>query len=83
MSACENGNLEIVRVLLGRGADVNALRIDDGSTSLMYACRRGHLEVASMLLAHKASKITVDFHGNTAYTLTAAANAELRALVKP
>jgi len=37
--------LEIVRELLGRGANVNAAKTNTGWTSLMFACENGHLEV--------------------------------------
>ena len=81
--ACFNGHLEVVRELLGRGANVNAARTSNGWTSLMAACSRGHLEIARLLLVHHASKATVNQFGSTAYDHTPAANAELRALVKP
>jgi ankyrin repeat protein len=54
MNACLEGHLEIVRELLGRGANVNAAnRI--GFTSLMAACQQGDLEVVRELLAHGAN----------------------------
>ncbi len=83
MSACQRGHLEIVRELLGRGANVNAARTNDGWTSLMSTCMHGHLEVARLLLAHNANRALVSLDGRTAYDHTRAANAELRALVKP
>ena len=81
MWACGHGHIEIVRVLLERGAKVSAQV--SGCTSLMLACRAGHLEIARLLLAHHASKTTVDWDRRTAYDHTPAADAELRALVKP
>ncbi len=77
------GHLEVVRELLGRGVNVNAALTSDGTTSLMWACYKGHLEVARLLLAHHASKTAVKSDGNTAYKLTPTANAELKELVKP
>ena len=83
LMACSlTGDLARVRWLLERGANVNALTTD-GRTSLMSACKEGHLEVARLLLAHQASKATVNRYGHIAYDHTPAANAELRALVKP
>ena len=55
MWACEDGNLEVVRELLGRGANVNAARTDDGMTSLMLASQDGHLEIARELLGWGAN----------------------------
>ncbi len=81
--ACCRGHLEIVVELLGYGAFVDAAVTISGQTSLMRACSAGHLEVARLLLAHHASRTAVDRYGQTAYNYTPAANAELRALVKP
>jgi ankyrin repeat protein len=47
--------LEIVRELLGRGANVNAARTDVGMTSLMWACGNGHLEIVRELLGRGAN----------------------------
>ena len=83
MAACEKGHLEVVRELLGQGANVNAAQMSSGWTSLMAACSQGHLEIARLLLAHHASKATRDRYGCIAYQYIPAANAELKALVKP
>lgn len=50
MFAAFEGNSEIVKLLLGAGADVNAAD-KDGMTSLMHAKERGHAESANLLLA--------------------------------
>lgn len=54
VSACANGHLEVVRVLLqhGVGPSVSAV---DGTTALMKACMGSHREVAAELIFHKAS----------------------------
>ncbi len=54
MEACEKGHLEVVRELLGRGANVDAAQTTNRWT-LMAACQRGHLDVARLLLAQQAS----------------------------
>jgi uncharacterized protein len=49
MIAAENGELNRVRALLGKGADVNA-RSKSGHTALILAAAAGHLEVVKALL---------------------------------
>ena len=49
--ACQKGQLEAVKDLLAKGADVN-VKGDHGITALIKAISLGHLEVAKELLAH-------------------------------
>lgn len=44
------GFTEIVRLLIGRGADVN-VRMKSGHTALHFASAEGNLDIAMMLLA--------------------------------
>ena len=53
IQACLGGHLEIVRELLGRGANVAACT-DYGTTSLITACRQGHLDIVHELLGRGA-----------------------------
>ena len=53
--AISEGYLGIVRILLDRGADVNAARTNNGMTSLMWASLKGHLEIARLLLDRGAN----------------------------
>jgi len=53
MTASSKGNDNIVKLLLGKGADVNA-KAKDGWTALMIASRKGHQEVVNLLKAHGA-----------------------------
>ncbi len=48
-SASENGNLEIVKLLLDNGAAVNDVDLT-GMTALMLAAERGHLQIVILLL---------------------------------
>ena len=47
--AAARGQVEAVRLLVKRGADVNAVD-DEGTTPLILASYRGHVEVAKLLL---------------------------------
>jgi len=49
LEAARRGELEAVRELIGRGADVDAKR-GDGMTALHLAAERGHAEVAGALI---------------------------------
>ena len=46
--------MEIVKLLLDRGALVEARNITPGFTSLMFASENGHIEVVKLLLNHGA-----------------------------
>ena len=49
--ACENGHLDVVRMLLStEGIDPNRAT-KDGGTPLYIACEKGHLDVVRMLLS--------------------------------
>jgi ankyrin repeat protein len=50
----EEGHIEVAKLLIERGADVNALD-EEKWTPLHFASRFGHLDVAKWLLAHGAS----------------------------
>ena len=47
--ASSAGRLEVVRLLLGKGANVNK-KNNRGQTSLHYACSKGHKEVSFLEL---------------------------------
>jgi len=53
MFAARDGNVELARVLVGAGADVNAAA-GDGKTALALAIFNGNYEVASFLVDNKA-----------------------------
>lgn len=53
-TACFEGNLAIVRELLIRGADPNASAADGVSAPLRLALRRGHHEIAAVLIQEGA-----------------------------
>lgn len=51
MLAVSHGRLDMVRMLMEAGADVN-MRDEDGSTALMCASEHGHTEIVKLILAH-------------------------------
>ncbi|KAJ5055220.1 ankyrin repeat-containing domain protein, partial [Bipolaris maydis] len=48
--ACENGNEEIINILLGAGADVDFVSSDGNPTALHAACRNGRYDIVKILL---------------------------------
>jgi ankyrin repeat protein len=57
--AAEHGYLEIVMLLLEKGADVT-VRNKDGWTLLNLAVNRGHIEVIELLLKEGADMTVID-----------------------
>lgn len=57
--AVEDNRLDMLRLLLGRGADPNATYM--GATPLVHACRRGNVPVIRLLLDSGAN-INVTAH---------------------
>ena len=64
LQASSSGHLEIVKLLLSHGADVNA-QSSSGNTPLMYACASGHAEVVRSLLEAGAN---VEDHNENGHT---------------
>lgn len=65
MEAIFDGNLESVKSLLDKGADVNA-KMEGGVTPLMVASVQGNLEVANLLLDRGTDINAKTEKGNTA-----------------
>lgn len=65
--AAGKGNTEIVKLLLSKGADVNAKdKAVYGGTALMAAANRGHTEIVKLLLSKGADVNAKDEAGGTA-----------------
>ncbi|XP_054867338.1 KN motif and ankyrin repeat domain-containing protein 1a isoform X1 [Amphiprion ocellaris] len=58
MLAVSHGRMDMVRALLGHGADVN-IQDDEGSTALMCASEHGHVEIVKLLLAQPGCDATL------------------------
>ncbi|KAK3095975.1 hypothetical protein FSP39_021528 [Pinctada imbricata] len=65
MQASQKGYLEIMEVLLEKGADVH-LQNDAGKTALMLACFAGQFEAVKLLRQHGAKYDDYDRGGSTA-----------------
>jgi Ankyrin repeats (3 copies)/Ankyrin repeat len=63
-SAAFVGKIELVKLLLAKGAAVNA-KAKDGTTPLHLAAKRGHVAVAKLLFAQGANLTAKDNDGNT------------------
>ncbi len=66
--AAEHGRLSLVRALLDKGAEIDALD-DDGWTALMEAADMGHLAIVELLLERKAAPFIADRQDFTAFKL--------------
>lgn len=63
-TACENGDTELVKLLLKRGANIDARDIFQ-STPLIAAVNKGHLEVVELLIRSGADPNGADRRGQT------------------
>ncbi|XP_038068502.1 KN motif and ankyrin repeat domain-containing protein 1-like isoform X2 [Patiria miniata] len=69
MLAVSHGRLDMVKLLLDAGADVN-IQDEDGSTALMCASEHGHQEIVKCLLAHPQCDPTLlDNDGSSAFSI--------------
>ena len=53
-SACLHGNMEMVKLLIQDGANVN-LKMNAGSTCLLIACQANNIEMVRLLLENRAN----------------------------
>ncbi|XP_045163885.2 ankycorbin-like isoform X5 [Mercenaria mercenaria] len=65
VTAVKYKHLEICRLLLDHGADVNAAEQKNKRTAVYHAIRNKHLEILDILLKHKPHLDTVDSEGRS------------------
>ncbi|MBP5426387.1 MAG: ankyrin repeat domain-containing protein [Clostridiales bacterium] len=74
MHACNNNNIEVVKILLEQGANVNMQNMR-GITALHIACDKENIEIVKVLLSYGASVcLADDIAGNTALHWAVARN---------
>jgi len=66
-----DGNLDVVKLTLSRGAEINA-KDEHGWTPLFHAIKHGELEIASYLLENGAEVNLISFLGTTPLRLASA-----------
>jgi hypothetical protein len=81
MLASKNGHVDAVKLLLDRGAQINARNPDTpgskrGMTALMFAAQQGHNDVVRVLLEHGADVTVKTRFGRTALDLAVRAKKE-------
>ncbi|XP_041455144.1 integrin-linked protein kinase-like [Lytechinus variegatus] len=62
--ACKEGHTNIVDMLIGRGAKINATNMGD-DTALHLAAAHGHRDIVLKLIQHRADINAMNEHGNT------------------
>jgi ankyrin repeat protein len=79
MKASENGQIEVVKLLLDKGAKLDGQN-NEGWTALIIASAQGNTEVVKLLLENGANTELKTIEGKTA--LDYAKNADIEALFK-
>lgn len=72
MVAASNGFIDVVKILLNAGADVNAKKRDDHMTALLGAVLSGQISIAESLIAAGADVNAANNSGATPLILAAA-----------
>ena len=71
--AAFNGNVEMAKLLIDNGADINVEENRDGNTVLMYAVARGKTELVKYMIAKGVDVNARLKTGGTALTLAVSA----------
>ena len=80
--AAKTGDLDLVRILIREGQEVNEATQDRRNTALHLAAKHGHILVVKYLLEQKASPKLVNAEGKTAYDFAVEALAAVKPKVK-
>ena len=63
MVAARGGHIDVMRLLLERGADLEAITEANGDTALLVACACGHVDAARLLLERGADVTRAETSG--------------------
>lgn len=63
MAACDMENTKLVRLLVEKGADINAVELTYGMSALQNACAVGSDDIFDLLVEHQADVEHVDKYG--------------------
>ncbi len=74
--ACRNDNFEFVEMILGLGAELNAVSEDRGYTAVMDAVWRGNEKITKYLISKGADLNTINKEGQNNLILAVGANRE-------
>ena len=77
MDAAIDGNIEAVKQHLAAGTKVDAIMGFDGRTPLLGAVRKGHKEIAEMLIDRNPDMNALDNNGDTPLDLASGKTADL------
>lgn len=53
--ACENGHVDVVRLLICKGAEVDPSEVDFEQSPIHFACLEGHIDIIELLISKKPS----------------------------
>ena len=77
INAAKNGNIDEVKTLLSKGADIHAKDSKYGETALMYSAEKGHPDIAKLLISKGANVNVKTKDGQTAL-MRAAGNGQTK-----
>ena len=69
MTAAKLGHIDAVKLLISKGADINAKNFEHNITALIWAANEGHFHVAECLLENGADPTVVSTNGYTAASI--------------
>ncbi len=63
LKAAENGDIELVKIYIRMGVDINYVHPEELTTPLIESARNGHFEIVKLLLENGADHTIIDGYG--------------------